>query len=1351
MTIPVSTYRIQFHKGFTFKDFEKILPYLNKLGVDTIYASPIFKATPGSTHGYDVTCPLEINPEIGTEKELFALSAKLKNFGMKWLQDIVPNHMAFNPQNSWLMDVLKNGQKSVFSNYFDIDFNAGDGRLMVPFQGQSLIDAIEDRAIQICAKDGDFFVQSGEDYWPVNPATARALSNANLANLNTSSESLLRIVESQHYRLCHWQETDERINYRRFFTVNSLICLNIQLADVFDHYHHYILSLCHQGIFQGLRIDHVDGLFDVEGYLKKLSSKVGQDCYIVVEKILEQEEQLPSSWPVAGTTGYEFLSQLNNLFTNRAAEKAFDETYFRFTGKHQSAQLLMKEKKRAILTQHMQGELENLCRLFYDLNHNYDFSFDRDDFKSALAELLIAIPVYRYYSYDFPMQGEDLEWLLSIIDELKANKLQSKTASIIEDVFINRPLQANKIYNQQLSAFYQRCMQFSGPLMAKGVEDTLMFTYNRFTAHNEVGDSPLYFGAGIEDLHAKMQERFKFWPHALSASSTHDTKRGEDFRARLNVLSHVPKLWEEFVMELKAVMEKDEKSFPTLAAVHLNDFYLLIQTLIGALPYEDFEMEGFALRMDGFIEKAVREAKKRSDWASPDENYEKGLQSLSRAMLQTDSEIFRKIQNFIAGIQDYAILNSLGQLLIKCTAPGVPDFYQGSERWDLSLVDPDNRRAVDFESNISSLHSASETKSIGELWTERLSGKIKIVLASRLLNFRKEHAKLFSHGRYIPLKTKGKYSAQIFAFAREWNGQWIITALPLGMAKLSGSGEFNAKQFDWVDTEILLPLGAPLAWRDLLSGTDGHKDILNEGILAAQLFEDFPLAMIALVNQKPKRSAGVLLHLSSLNSEFGVGDMGRSARNFIDFLQKAKQHYWQILPLNPTKAANGHSPYSSASAMAGNTLLIDPWMLCEAGFLSVDDLEKAMLPQIGDVDFDRSEENKCALLKKAFQAFERSTGSKLKTEFKTFLNEENYWLADYALYAAIKNHQQGQEWYHWSDEYKFRVADALSSFKTDYAKEIEEICWLQFIFFRQWHALKVYANEKGIRIIGDLPFYVDEDSVEVWTNPCYFLLDGDLKKLQVAGVPPDYFNASGQLWGMPIFDWEAMKNDNYQWWIGRLKQNLKLYDILRLDHFRAFAAYWQVPASDKDATRGEWVKGPGADFFEVIKKQFPSMPFIAEDLGESAPDVDALMHAFDLPGMKVLQFAFSEQLPSSPHAPHNFLSPNTVVYSGTHDNNTVKGWFNLEADDKTRKRVSLYTGVEVSQKSINQVMLRMCYSSTANLAILPMQDILSLDELARMNVPGTNQGNWTWRMRPEDLQESLAKALALEAERYGRI
>ncbi|MDN3588814.1 malto-oligosyltrehalose synthase [Pedobacter aquatilis] len=1348
MIIPSSTYRIQFHKEFNFADFEQILPYLKNLGVDTIYAAPIFRAKTGSTHGYDVTSPLEINPEIGTEKQLFELSAKLKELGIKWIQDIVPNHMSFDSDNEWLMDVLKFGKKSAYASYFDIDFSSTAGRLMVPFLGESIEEAIENKTLQIKGKQGDFFIHYGEDRWPVNDVTSKYLAKSKLPDINESAEELLKITEQQFYRLCHWQETEDRINYRRFFTVNALICTNIHIAEVFEHYHQYIFSLCEKGIFQGLRIDHIDGLYDIEAYLKQLRIRVGAEIFLVVEKILEPGEELPESWPVAGTTGYDFLSQVNNVLTNKAAEHQFDETYLSFTRKKQIPEDMLPEKKRAILSDQMQGELDNLCRLFYELKLDEELSLDESMLKSAIAEFLIAMPVYRFYDYNFPLQGESLEQLNKIINGLHKNLNKRQSASLLEKIFVKIPSQSGQDYCKSISKFYQRCMQFSGPLMAKGVEDTLMFTYNRFTAHNEVGDSLLNFGTDIQDFHLQMQKRGRQWPHSLNASSTHDTKRGEDFRARLNVLADIPAAWSKFVFELKSVIEDDQLQFPSFKEIHLNDLYLLLQTLIGIMPFDGEVDENFKSRIDAFIDKALREGKRRSDWASPDEDYEKQLKAISRAILANGSKSFNLMRDFVSKIKDFAIINSLAQTVLKCCAPGIPDFYQGSEHWDLSLVDPDNRRPVDFKSLRTVLKSLGKNPPLSNLWPKRQNGNIKTHLTKILLNLRKTHHELFSKGQYIPLKTTGKYANHLLAFARQRNEQWIVIVLSLGLAKIIPSGVL-VEDFDWADSQIILPDGAPFGWKDLLNKTQGHKDILNDGILASQLFKDFPIALLEMQPAKPVRKAGILMHISSLSTDFGIGDLGHNARAFADFLVQAKQRYWQILPLNPTKSANGHSPYSSASAMAGNTLLIDPLALLEGGLINQSDLEEARLPKGSYVDFEQVEAKKCALLSKAFKVFKRSVNVLLNDAFEKFKDTERKWLDDYALYAAIKNHQNGKEWYHWPDDFKYRKTPALNKFKTKYAREIEEICWQQFIFFRQWHALKDYCNSKGIGFIGDLPFYVDMDSVEVWTMPEYFLLDKTLRAIKVAGVPPDYFNSSGQLWGMPIFNWAVMKKDNYRWWVDRLKQNLKLYDSLRLDHFRAFAYYWQVPANATNAISGEWKKGPGVTFFKLLEKEFPTLPFIAEDLGEHAPEVEALMEAFNLPGMRVLQFAFGEELPVSIHAPHNYPT-NTAVYTGTHDNNTLRGWFRSEADAHMKKRLNRYFDQNVSEENLQALMLRMCYSSVAALAILPVQDILFLDESARMNVPGKEKGNWDWRLKPDVLDKELAAKLANECECYGR-
>ncbi|MDQ7950026.1 MAG: malto-oligosyltrehalose synthase, partial [Pedobacter sp.] len=547
---PTATYRIQFHKGFTFKNLVQILPYLEELGVKTIYASPIFAAAPGSTHGYDVVDPNQINPEIGTEAELIALSKVLKQKGISWLQDIVPNHMAFHSHNAWLMDVLEKWDQSPYFNFFDLNFptQSTDKRLMVPFLGEDLTEAIDQQKLQLGIKNEKCCFLYGESFWPLNQNSLQLIGNdlgaekirAKLPAINQNPQLIHDLADAQYYRLCQWQETDSQLNYRRFFTVNGLICLNIQHEVAFETYHQYIFDLVRRGIFQGLRVDHIDGLADPQGYLERLRSEVGSSTYIVVEKILASDEQLPQNWPVEGTTGYDFLYIVNNLLTNRDAEKKFNQLYREITQKKIKAKEQVILKKRAILDQHMQGELDHLVTLFGSL-HLVDKkdlkSLPKDALKLALADFLVHFPVYRSYPEQFPLQDGDRKIVKAIFEKLASGP----ATDLLADVFLSN----RHTENDALLTFFRRCMQFSGPLMAKGVEDTLMYTYNRFIGHAEVGDAPDAFGLSVASFHQKMELRLANWPHTMNATATHDTKRGEDVRARLNVLSDIPEDWEK--------------------------------------------------------------------------------------------------------------------------------------------------------------------------------------------------------------------------------------------------------------------------------------------------------------------------------------------------------------------------------------------------------------------------------------------------------------------------------------------------------------------------------------------------------------------------------------------------------------------------------------------------------------------------------------------------------------------------------------------------------------------------------------------------------------------------------------
>lgn len=1344
---PNSTYRIQFNREFNFKSFEKIIPYLKSMGVDTIYASPIFKAAPGSSHGYDVADSLSINPEIGTEKQLFAISKKLKALGISWLQDIVPNHMAFLPENSWLMDVLKYGEKSAYSAFFDIDFTE---RLMVPFLGDDLEKAISARAVQVKKAGEKYFLDFGGNSWPVNDPGQRFLKNNKISRVNNDTALLTELVDLQYYRPCNWQETESRINYRRFFTVNSLICLNIQVPEVFDAYHAYILELVEKGIFQGLRIDHVDGLFDPEVYLQRLRSAVGDEVYITVEKILAEKEQLPLSWAVQGTTGYDFLAISNNLFTNKSAQKPFDSLYQEVTGKKPDVKLMVHEKKTAILYHHMQGELDNLFNLLINLepvNQKKVHDIGAENLKKALGEMLIQMPVYRYYNYEFPLSADNRQKVEQLLHPVILQPALADAGRLLEELFITSPEKNNAKANNKISQFYQRCMQFTGPLMAKGVEDTLMFTYNRFIGHNEVGDAAGAFGMSIGEFHNCMLERQQYWPLSINASATHDTKKGEDVRARLNVLTDIPHQWTDTVKNMMDWIASVQDQNPSFNWLHKNDIYLIIQTILGTLPMPGEDRDNIDKRLEEYVEKALREAKKRSDWAEPDDDYENKVKDFALLLINPESAGYQIISSLLAKIADFAVINSLSQLMLKFTCPGIPDVYQGCEMWDLSLVDPDNRRPVDFQKR-ETLLGEMEGLNPKKLWSDRYSGKIKIWLSHLLMRIRRDNQQLFEKGEYIPLKVKGKYHKNVIAFARRLEGQCILVAVPLGMAGLTDV--IAGEPFNWLDTEIILPKELPLRWQDLLWGKPAAKDVLNEGIRINQLFTQVPIAVIALSEKKQERSAGILMHITSLPSLFGIGDLGSGARDFIGFLADARQRYWQILPLNPTSAATGHSPYSSSSALAGNTLLISPEGLFQDGLITADELENAKLAVTDRIDFPAVEKTKAELLQLAYNRFRKMPGQELADRYKKFCEHENYWLEDFALYTALKISHQNTEWYNWPKEYRNREQNKLHSFSKINAGRIDEIKWQQFIFYRQWTNLKQYAGDNGIEIIGDLPFYVDRDSVEVWMNPELFKLDNELNPEKVAGVPPDYFNDKGQLWGMPVFNWEKMKLDGFSWWKKRLKKNIELFDLIRLDHFRAFASFWEVDAGDEDASGGVWVNGPGEDFFRSVEEALGPLPFIAEDLGEISEKVESLRKEFKFPGMKVLQFAFGNDLLASPNIPHNFEDNNWLVYSGTHDNNTVKGWYENELDPDAKKRLSLYAGPGLTGKNVHEFMAQLVYSSVAKIAILPVQDVLGLDEKTRMNIPGSSSHNWLWRLEENKLNEDNCKWLRMQTEIFGR-
>jgi 4-alpha-glucanotransferase len=486
------------------------------------------------------------------------------------------------------------------------------------------------------------------------------------------------------------------------------------------------------------------------------------------------------------------------------------------------------------------------------------------------------------------------------------------------------------------------------------------------------------------------------------------------------------------------------------------------------------------------------------------------------------------------------------------------------------------------------------------------------------------------------------------------------------------------------------------------------------------------------------RASGILLHITSLPSPFGIGDLGPQAYRFADFLNKSKQSYWQVLPVNPTDQVCGNSPYSSPSAFAGNPLFISPELLAQSGLLRKGEIEESPPFPSGRCDYASVIPYKSGMLRRAYDAFK--SDKKEKDAFETFCIENKGWLEDVALFFVIKKHLQGKAWREWEKDLRDRNPGPLEGVKKNLRDEIEQEKFFQYLFFKQWFSLKNYCYQKGIELIGDVPIYVNHDSADVWAHPEIFNLDKEGEPVGVAGVPPDYFSKTGQLWGNPTFRWDYLQKTGYQWWFDRISHNLRLFDILRLDHFRGFVAFWEVPAMETTAIHGKWVEAPATDFFTALLKKFPAHAFIAEDLGIITPDVKEVMERFGFPGMRVLQFAFGEDQPNHPYLPHNFI-PNTMVYTGTHDNNTVRGWFENETTSQDQKRIFRYLGKKIPSKQLPAELIRLAMMSVAKTVVIPAQDILGLDEEARMNRPSTLSGNWEWRLLPDQLTSLHAERL----------
>ncbi len=493
------------------------------------------------------------------------------------------------------------------------------------------------------------------------------------------------------------------------------------------------------------------------------------------------------------------------------------------------------------------------------------------------------------------------------------------------------------------------------------------------------------------------------------------------------------------------------------------------------------------------------------------------------------------------------------------------------------------------------------------------------------------------------------------------------------------------------------------------------------------------------------RGSGILLHVTSLPSPHGIGDLGPQAYAFADVLESAQQKYWQILPLNPTESIHGNSPYLSPSAFALNPLLISPERLQREGWLTAVELTSPPDFDPNQVDFSSVRDYKMDLFQKAFDRWRQAADAR----FDTFFRDQEFWLRDYALFMALRRQYEGRNWVEWPEKLRDRDRDALEQKENELADFILFVYFLQYMAHKQWHALKTTCNEKGIKIIGDLPIYVEFGGADVWTHPEFFRLDQTKRPYVVAGVPPDYFSKTGQRWGNPIYDWKRLQQDNFSWWTARLTRNLKLFDLVRIDHFRGLVAYWEVPAEEETAINGKWVDVPTEQLMNALQTSCPDFNVIAEDLGLITDDVREAMRHYKLPGMKVLQFAFGENLETNPYLPHNY-DQNCIVYTGTHDNNTTVGWYRNDSSDTERWNLGVYFQRQVTEDNVVPILMEAAISSRAGVSIFPLQDVLELGEDARMNIPGTGNGNWQWRYTLDMMDSEKFDRLKVWTRQYDR-
>ena len=950
LRIPAATYRLQFHRRFRFQHAAALVPYLDSLGITDLYASPVFQARRGSSHGYDVTDPTRLNVELGAEENFESLVSALKERGMGLLLDIVPNHMAASVENRWWTDVLERGQGSPFSGFFDIDWHspkkALTNKVLLPILGGPYGRMIEEQEISLRLEKGGFTVHCPsvklpvsilsyprilslrlpsleETYGPDHPSfrelwdlitTIEHLPKASetdaeaarerhtseegikerLLRLYTdrheireyvdetlrkvngrksdpgSFDHLDRILSEQHYWLSFWRLANEEINYRRFFAVSELVSLRVEDPRVFDASHDLVLRLAREGKVTGLRVDHVDGLYDPHGYLVRLMQRLtgsedenpSPGFYVLVEKILGRDEALPPAWPIHGTTGYDFMNALNGVFVSAGGVKTLDEIYARFTGTAPDFRELVYRSKRLTMDTLFAGEMHSLGQHLGRLAEQDRYARDlpRKELRAAVVEATACFPTYRTYACGHELSARDIRYIAKALKEAQQRSTEASTPvfDFLRRVLLQEipPSLAGNDREDWLR-FLMRWQQFTGPIMAKGFEDTSLYIYNRLVSMNEVGGDPSSSGISVSAFHGRGEMMASRWPHSMNATSTHDTKRSEDVRARVNVLSEIPEEWEKRLLQWSRLNAGRKRIVNGIATPDPGEEILLYQDLLGAWPLDEKELPGFRNRMETYMVKAIREAKVYTRWMHPNIAHENAVKEFVAALLSDLSpetnQFLAEFLPFQGKIAHYGALNSLAQVVLKIASPGVPDIYQGTELWDFSLVDPDNRRAVDFQGRIRLLNELMNQEHrgllplVGELLSSWRDGRLKLYVTYKGLAFRRQRRELFLSGAYLPLPVTGGRKEHALAFARGHGGAWAIAAVPRLMTRLAPPGEFPLGPPAWgARIAVRLPAELPSLWRNVFTGEILHASRIDGAKLLHlhAVFHDFPVALL---------------------------------------------------------------------------------------------------------------------------------------------------------------------------------------------------------------------------------------------------------------------------------------------------------------------------------------------------------------------------------------------------------------------------------------------------------------------------------------------------------------------------